>query len=138
MDQTLTSLDKSLSTLIEGATEKGAKLVDFLYSQAPDVINQLLLYHGVESVIEFILGLLLVIVWPFILCKIIKKYHKWFDGAIEDAEEHPGFIVPSILFALITMVITQISGWNLMNLIWLKIWIAPKVYLLEWLSSLTK
>ena len=76
MTETLTSLDKSLSIIIEGATEKGTKLVDFLYSQAPEVIEQLLLYHGVESVVRFLFGLFLIFGFPFVIYLVCKNYYE--------------------------------------------------------------
>lgn len=139
MTDTITSLDKSLSTIIDGATEKGAKLVDFLYNQAPDVINQLLIYHGVESAAKCLGGLVLILVCPFIIVKLIKLYQKMFEQHIDkDWNSHPGFIAPTIVFAVFGFMFTQIAGWDAINLTWLKIWIAPKVYLLEYITQIGK
>jgi hypothetical protein len=137
--ETLTSLDKSLSTLINGATEKGAALVDFLYAQAPEVINQMLLWHGIESFVFCIGGLFLIVVSPFIIAKVIWFYKNIFEKHIDkDWNEHPGFLIPSWVFGASMFLVSQINGWGLINLRWLKIWIAPKVYLLEYIAQMVK
>jgi len=135
MDQTLTSLDKSLSTLINGATEKGTKLVDFLYEQAPEVIAQLLLWHGVESFIMFTSCLLLVVIGAFVNIKLVNKYK---NSCGENWSSDEGFWWLSILTSAVIQFIVLITAFSNTNLIWLKIWIAPKVYLLEYVANLTK
>lgn len=65
MEKNLQSLDASLSTLIDGTTEKGAKLIEFLYKEAPDVVKQLLLYVSTASAIKSLLGISLVLCGPF-------------------------------------------------------------------------
>lgn len=135
MDQTLTSLDKSLSTLINGATEKGTKLVDFLYEQAPEVIAQLLLWHGVESLIVFVLCVLLLIGAIYGNVKGVLALKKTIGSHWAD---DPTFWVPTIFGTLIGQMIVLVVFSNNINLTWLKIWIAPKVYLLEYVANLTK
>lgn len=139
MEQTVSSLDKSLSLLIDGATEKGPKLVELLYTQAPDVINQLLMWHGAKSFIQFLIAVFLLFVVPFIIWATIKKLYKiavaeygnkWDDAVM--------FWLPTAIMLIIYVLPIQIGSWNMINLTWLQIWIAPKVYLLEYLSNLIK
>ena len=138
MNNTITSLDKSLSIIIDGATEKGAKLVDFLYAQAPDVIQQLLIYHGVESAAKCLLGLILVFGFPFIIVFICKKYYQVCKDKLKLDNDEPGIWVPMTLFVVFSLLISQMNGWDLINLTWLKICIAPKIYLLEFLTQIGK
>lgn len=135
MDQTLTSLDKSLSTLIDGATEKGAKLVDFLYEQAPEVIAQLLLWHGVESFVIFILYFAIFVGGVYGNVKGILFLKKTIG---DDWKENPAFWMPTAFGTIIGQIIMLAVISDNMNLTWLKIWIAPKVYLLEYIANLTK
>ena len=37
-EKTINALDQSLAVLIQGTTERGVKLVDWIYLQAPDVL----------------------------------------------------------------------------------------------------
>ncbi len=138
MEKTLQSLDTSLSTLIDGTTEKSAKLVEFLYTQAPDVISQLLLYHGIESAAQCLIGTLLIVGGPLFIYFAGKKYYNFLGGDEEDRKDEPCFWVPTIISTVIITLVTQINGWGMANLVWVKIWIAPKVYLLEWLANVAK
>lgn len=135
MDQTLTSLDKSLSTLIDGATEKGTKLVDFLYEQAPEVTSQLLLWHGIESFIIFIACILLLIVAIYGNIKSVLALKKFLGNGWET---DPTFWLPTIIGSGMGQRIVSIVIAGNINLTWLKIYIAPKVYLLEYVANLTK
>lgn len=139
MNETTTQLDKSLSMLIEGATEKGTKLIDFLYQQAPEVIEQLLMWKAAESAIQFVFGVFLAFVCPFLIYKAARKYYKWCeaqDYEFSDAQ----CCFPIIYGSIISFMITQISTWanGLISLDWLKIWVAPKVWLLEYLAEFVK
>lgn len=139
MENTLTSLDRSLSIIIDGATEKGTKLVDFIYAEAPEVIQQFLLYHGIEFAAKFLLGLFLIFGAPFVFYKIARFWCNNFEKIVgEKPKDHPGFWLPTILTMTLGILFTQIGGWKMINLQWLKIWIAPKVYLLEYLGNLSK
>ena len=70
------------------------------------------------------------------MLKLSKMYYKYWEA--QDDTDHPGLWVPMIGGNTITFVVTQVNGWDLVNLTWLKIWIAPKIYLLEYLAGLTK
>jgi hypothetical protein len=52
---TIEALDKAVANLVQFSTDKGAKLVDWLYEQAPDVVEQLLVWHFAESLIVFVI-----------------------------------------------------------------------------------
>lgn len=144
MDKTVESIDKSLSFLIDGATEKGTKLVDWLYVQAPDVMGQLLMWHGARSLVSFIVGILAVIGLPLLCYKGIKMWYNKLE--VEQVKnncrwkplEDPTLIVPSFIASVITAAVTIACGVNLLNLTWLQIWIAPKVYVMEYISNLVK
>lgn len=136
---TLTTLDKTFAKLIEGATEKGAHLVDWLYEQAPDVIQQFLLWHGIESLIRLAIALILIIGGPILTWKLAK----WWIAKVnafdmQDCDRVPLHILPTIFGAVIITLVTQINGWGLMNFTWLKIWLAPKVFLLEYVATMVK
>lgn len=138
MEQTLTSLDKSLSVIIEGATEKGAKLVDWLFVEAPEVVQQILIWNGVESGIKFLFGLVLIIGWPILCYKVSKKYYNWYLIEHQKVGDDPGYWVPTCIASVFSTLITQLIGWHQINFTWLKIWIAPKIYIIEYIGSLTK
>lgn len=137
MEQTLTALDKTVSTLIEGATTKGAQLVDWLYQQSPEVVSQLLVWNAVESAIKFMLGGIVLCV-PIVAYKVIAHFHKKLEVAGMSTSASDSFWAISIVPSAIATVASSIAAFNLINFTWLKIWIAPKVYLLEYLAQLVK
>lgn len=134
--ETINALEQSLVQILDKTTSGIEKGVDFLSAEIPDVIYQLLLWHGIKSFIYFIAGIVLIIgiilfnKWQFSCIKKIReehnkkfeektKYNKW------DIAENP-----ELLFNIL-QVLWFIPLAVLMNIEWLQIWIAPKVWLIE-------
>lgn len=130
-----TTLEKNLIDSIEGIKKTGTELVDALYEQAPEVINQLLLWNAVESLIKFIASLLLLCI-PFALYKLATYAYKKL-GVAEFYDQGPFWIVSAVVGAFGTMISIGLF-FEYVSLAWLKIWIAPKVYLLEYLAAFVK
>lgn len=104
---------------------------DFIVAQVPDVVQQILAWYSTYYFIMFIVGVLLIFgivalnYYQYKLCK--KNWDK-----ISDAGAQPGFMLN--LFQLLWGI--PLSG--TLNLQWLKIWIAPKLWLIEFAAGLTK
>lgn len=128
MSDTLNKLDKTLSVLIDNATEKGPKLIEWLYQQSPDLINQLLLWHGVSSLVEFITCLSIIIAIPIGIYKVISS--TW-NSDDEDV------VIVGIIGSLVASGMWVAASVNI-NLTWLQIYIAPKLYMLEYVANLVK
>lgn len=119
-------------TKVEGGIEKG---IDFAQQQMPDVIHQLLVWNMVQSLICWIFGLFLEGVSLFFWSQAFKfralhdtdrtKYRNYDDKAFSR-----GFI-GIILQAPAIMLI--VLNWD-----WLQIWLAPKVWLIEYVSHLVR
>jgi hypothetical protein len=136
--ETVSQLDQALidvinkSTAVGGEVYDGAKkatgqAIDFAMQQAPDLIHQLLLYHFVISLVWFVVGLLITlssIYFGYVACKNYAS-KKWDDA-----------YSPLVMFLIfpIGFGFTVISA----NTDWLKIWLAPKIYLLEYAANLLK
>jgi hypothetical protein len=133
------TLENALISSIEGIKKTGTELVDALYQQAPEVINQLLVWHGVDSIINFVFGIFLVFGMPLITCKIISKLYTKFKVNEWKKGETVDFWAPSLIIGIVCNIACILIGSLVcMNLKWLKIWLAPKVYLLEYLATLVK
>lgn len=130
-----TTLEKTLIDSIDSIKKTGTELVDALYEQAPEVINQLLLWNAVESFIKFIASLLLLCI-PFSLYKLAAYAYKKLEVA-EHHDQGPFWIV-SVIVGGFGTVLSIASFLSHVSLAWLKIWIAPKVYLLEYLAAFVK
>jgi len=129
------TLENALISSIEGIKKTGTELVDALYQQAPEVINQLLLWHGIESFIMFLTSLLLLCM-PFIYYKLAAAAYTKFNVA-KMSDEFPYWMI-TIVSGIVSITASTTIAIDLMNLKWLKIWLAPKVYLLEYLTTLVK
>ncbi len=101
------------------ALENGS---EWLSGQIPDLIQQYLMYNLLYNLIWFF-------VWFIVFSSTIYLSYRWRNSV----EFQKGFFVISIFFFLISFLEMLICGFDA-----LKIWIAPKVFLLEWAASLVK
>lgn len=120
---------------------------DFIAAELPEVIQQLLMWKMVES----LAFLLLIPTYIFIMYKLIKPYRVPLETK-EDCENSPYFewhaysekpVIRESVYAIshITLLsLTSIGGLLTIlvkvNITWLQIWIAPKVYLIEYLRGM--
>jgi len=145
LDEALTrlinrSIDAAESVAGDITNATGTAL-DFLAAEIPDVIQQLLVWHAIESFIWFFLGTL-ILAAPWLV------YWRW-GGRGEPTEPkygearyketfthgYDGLIDQDALFAILLCgsIATLIgAALTLGNLDWIKILVAPKLYLLEY------
>lgn len=117
LQQAITKMiEKALSGLDAGA--------EFLAGEIPDVVMQLMLWNGVRSMLMCIFGILFIIAGAY----IVKRYHK------SVADSCSGGAEPLMLFTHAWPAI----GLFFVNIEWLQILIAPKVWLIEYAASLVK
>jgi hypothetical protein len=128
------ALDKAVANLVQFSTDKGAKLVDWLYEQAPDVVEQLLVWHFAESLIVFVICFFFIAIYPFVLYKIARSFYVKFD--VSKMGDEINFWFPTGVISVLTIALSQVFSWQTVNLSWLKIWLAPKVYLLEYITRI--
>ena len=124
-------LQKALAEMLSGVTSAAGNASDFLLAELPDVVMQLLLWHGVYSAFTFVLcGILLLtaLYWDVRLGKSTYKKH----GVGDELIIGYGAMVSFLRAVVYLLLIGQ------MNLAWLQIWIAPKVWLLEYAANLAK
>lgn len=140
--------DKLESVLVDAIQKTQAGIgeaVDFAIAQSPEVIEQLLLWKAIESGIIFTLLLLVLLAYVIFVCKVdwrkpedsqketlVWEKHSWKNS------QSPRLEFVLIFGMLSVMGIPLIINGILSNLDWLKIWIAPKLYLVEYAASLVK
>lgn len=139
-----------LANMMQRALDGVDAAVDFSQAQIPDVVEQLLMWHMVESLIFFTIGVVICAsMAPFF--KIAKRAKSnavedrknkepWTifrEGSNETSHEYDFIVSP---FLMLISFLPIIPGFILIapNLDWLKILIAPKLYLLEYAASLVK
>ena len=137
MNEQLQQAISQLITMSLVAIDKGAT---FLSGQIPDVIQQLLLWKAWESFLHFfIVGVVLSIV---IVYANIKQFNYWMQETTDKLgykqtriNEHYGALS---MFNIVQLIWVFILPQAICNLTWLKIWIAPKVYLIEYAKEFIK
>lgn len=124
------NLNEALATLINNALAGMDTSIEFLEAEIPDVITQLLMWNMTKSGILFSIGIILWIGFG-ILIKSIWNKCKNAQGLDSELE---GFVP---IFLACSFLLSVVSLFTI-NLTWLQIWIAPKVWLLEYAAQLVK
>lgn len=109
---------------IDGATS-------FMSAQLPDVVNQLLAWYAAKSLIMCSLALVVLMVWFFAERYAINTLRTnmadtdtWLIGYV--------FVGSAIRLAPVMFISCTA------NIDWLQIWLAPKIWLIEYAASLAK
>jgi len=145
LDEALTRLiNRSIDAAEEvagGITNATGTALDFLDAEIPDVIQQLLVWHAIESFIWFFLGLMFIAAPWFVYWRWggrgAPTEPKYGEARYEETFTHgyDGRVSgeAAALFALLSGVTTLADlALILGNLEWLQILVAPKLYLLEY------
>ena len=131
-------LQLAVSTLIQTSLNAIDKGTTFLSNQIPEVIQQLLLWKAVASFIEFSSGIFII---GGIFAWLIYQYKYWTTTVTTTWGDTKKRILddtgPFILLNLF-LIIPLLYGSSCINLIWLQIWIAPKLYLIEYAKDFLK
>ncbi|MGO1190292.1 hypothetical protein [Vibrio casei] len=137
-------LQKALSDLL-GKTINGIDTtVNFMQAQLPDVIQQLLVWYVVKGLFVALFGLFLMIPLILLLVKLSKVD---IAGATEDSfwVEHYGQSGNTIGIGCFASLLASSVAFVLGALFFMfnilepvQIWIAPKIWLIEYASSLAK
>lgn len=125
-------LNTALAELIYKATAGVEDAVGFLSAELPDVINQLLTWKLIESLLGFGLGVLFLIV-PYLVYRLIRKLCGY-DELPEYMQDNIN--IPALVFIPVLFIVGVIVA--SCNLTWLQILIAPKLFLIEYASTLIK
>jgi hypothetical protein len=121
-------LETALSELITKTTTGIDTASDFILAELPDVIRQMLVWHGVYNFILFICGIL----WVVSICVIVRKGYLYGKGKfLNDGVDY-------CLYTLLSGIATFIPTSLMLNVVWLQIWVAPKVWLIEYAANLVK
>lgn len=116
-------LQTVLAEFVKGFTATGKGVVDFATVQIPDVVQQALMWYGIYNFLLFIGAVIIACTGTYLNVKIFK----W------NKKTNNGDLLP-IMFT--TIPATILSACMMFNLDWLKIWIAPKLWLIEFAASL--
>lgn len=116
--------NKILVELLQKASNGIDSAVSFSQAQIPDVIHQLLMWNAVSSAGIQALCVLAIIAIIYLMIYAWKK--------CDDVD----LLAPSLL--VISGILSIFVFVLFCNFDWLKIWLAPKLYLIEYAASLVK
>lgn len=155
--------EQALKEILERTLNGVDAATQFSKEQIPDVVEQLLLWHGIESFMFFMIGVAIVVLVSVTIKKLLsnlcpaiskkearqayergEKWTRYREGSgvtsrqydkIVDGED--GYIkIMTTITALLPLFIGLLI--TLSNLGWLQIIVAPKLYLLEYAAELVK
>jgi len=130
-------LEESLAKLIEKSISGIDAATGFLQSEVPEYITQLLTWYAVYNFLMFILGIVIFVSVVFFTKKYSgKKRDK--DGKFVWTLTHDddGIVAPQVIATVIVVIICFVISVESINLEWLQIWIAPKVWLIEYAAKI--
>ncbi|EJX3973907.1 hypothetical protein ACE3DM_004565, partial [Salmonella enterica] len=138
--------------LLQKASNGIDAAVSFSQTQLPDVVHQLLLWNMVDSLIKTLIAILTIpLVFRFMkkqcqrveIGKICDEGYSWERGnpkyrqtMVWDSKGEINFLILPLSGVLIMWGLFIIA--TVTNMVWLKIWLAPKLYLIEYAASLIK
>lgn len=145
--------NKILAELLQKASNGIDAAVSFSQAQIPDVIHQLLVWNFTKSIVMTILALLSVfpVIWLVRYCArrvpdgVYQRGegYSWGEGKPKfkpnlvwdsKGDINPAVMIP--IFFLVLWLMWAIE--SVTDLTWLQIWLAPKLYLIEYASRLLK
>lgn len=121
-EQLQNALTEILNKTINGIDSS----VEFMEAQLPDVIEQLLMWYMVKSVAGNLGAILLIAISLFAAWKTVK-----FMGG-KNALDYVHLITPVSVVCPFVIFFSIVA----LDLEWLQIWIAPKLWLIEYAANL--
>ncbi|MGD8305017.1 MAG: hypothetical protein PVF17_00050 [Ignavibacteria bacterium] len=140
------NLDQTLADLITSSISTTDQAKEFITSQTPEIIQQTLLWYGFYNFILVIASFVILFLSIFISYKIYKKITKDFDDGKSwtryNSRYNSNLTSDIYDFIKVSTILLPIIGIpifiSMVNIEWLKIWIAPKLWLIEFASNLVK
>ncbi|EBV1531753.1 hypothetical protein DNY80_22960 [Salmonella enterica subsp. enterica serovar Kentucky] len=126
-------LQKVLADIITRVTSGADAAIQFGKEQIPEVLKQLLIWNFTFSFLIWFSATAIIVgyvIW------MLTKFRWWFKNQRSTTTEQDAAVtILTVIWGIITFIMIFVF-WC--NLDWLKIWVAPKLYLLEYAASLIK
>lgn len=119
-------LNEALAVLINTALTGLDTSTEFLQAQIPEIVVQLLLWNGTKAGLLSVFGLVFLIVGVVLFVKGVNNANKH-STTIHDLKWALGMLFSLVGFLMFLNFFTLIQ-----------IWIAPKVWLIEYAANLVK
>lgn len=119
-----------IAQMLQRALDGVDTAADFAAQEIPEVVDQLLMWHAVESLV----GMSIAIMMNVALIPAWKKGIPFIKNYSQDDTDRIFIAIMGCAVSAVVLLVSTIP----FSLTWLKIWIAPKLYLLEYGASLIK
>ena len=146
-------LQSQLANMLQSVTATADDAKQFLVDEIPEVLLQILTWYGLYNFIMFLTSVALVgaivYIWKTafgVKTKMVKTIEE--DGKVTTEEvgvaswthDHLGkeHKDPRLLAPVALMGILGVMSSNFATLEWLKIWVAPKLWLIEYAAAMVK
>lgn len=124
-------LQKALAEIIGKVNGGIDGAASFMIAQIPDVVSQLLTWYATKSAIMCSLAVIVMVAWFFAERCAIKTLRAG-NADFED------WAIVYWLLGSIARIMPVLFVVSYLNLDWLQIWLAPKIWLIEYAASLAK
>jgi len=133
-------LQKALADVINKAASGIDTASDFIMAELPEVVQQAMTWYMVESLIYFVIGVIMIAS----SYKIIKYQHSLFyddEGNLANWCSSYSYTngigdLAILGIAILDIVASVVAVCFVFNITWLKIMIAPKLWLIEYAAKL--
>lgn len=125
-------LQQAMSRMLDGLDAT----VTFLSGEIPDVIHQLLLWYAVKYGIEMLFGIAILVGYITVALWGFKKARA-FESEATYSDSWLGYSTLAIASGAVGLLTLALAAY-LINLQWLQILIAPKLWLIEYAAKLVK
>ncbi|CAH9015705.1 putative TMhelix containing protein [Vibrio phage 511E55-1] len=130
-------LQGAVAQILERAISGIDSSVEFMQAELPDVVEQLLLWYAVSNVIYTLLGLFILYASYWIIKKPKPTDDNWMWDWSERKGRHEGSMNCIFgIFVLFPAIPGFILSMSIMESI--QIWVAPKIWLMEYAANLVK
>lgn len=133
----MNELAESAAAVLPNLIDRLAKAEDFILEQAPLVLQELLRWHFIKSLISFIFVLI------FTAVCIIGGRKLWLVRGLQERiykqTRDDGYGGPTTCAVLLYLFMAMACSTLIFSTLdWLHIWIAPRVWLIEYAATLVK
>lgn len=123
-----------VNDMLRGIMTEAGKLKDFAVEQLPDVVQQFLQWKFYEHLTYFAIAMFIFVIWIILDIVMFKLAMKESIKISDNTVIWLGWGI----FGCAARSVPLISILHFINIKWLQIMIAPKVYLLEYAANLVK
>ena len=139
-------LETQLVEILQSVSTSVGDAKEFIIAELPDVVQQVLSWYTVLSVVENIIGIILFVLMVYIIRNMVVKPKSMSTANIvqrlsfmkENYNENGIDYSPGVLLWASTVLIMFAAAMSTLNIVFLKILIAPKLWLIEYAASLGK